>query len=127
VLHMYPIQWQDQYTMNKKGMTLMDMRLCLTLLEMIKCICTYEKAKQESSEKASNKGKKGKKCPGTNSMARVPKKVHFEKHCDLCKKHGGTYTMHNTHDCCGRKKKSDFCTAKKGRKKVNPVNQTSRS
>jgi hypothetical protein len=35
VLHMCPLQWQDQYNMNKKGMMLMDMRLLLTLLEGI--------------------------------------------------------------------------------------------
>ncbi len=35
VLHMCPLQWQDQYNMNEKGMTLMDMRLLLTLLEAI--------------------------------------------------------------------------------------------
>jgi hypothetical protein len=126
VLRMCPLQWQDQYNMNKKGMTPMDMRLLLTLLEAIKCICTYEKGKLESSKKSSHKSKKGKKCPGTDSTIRVPKKVHFEKHCDLCKNHGGAYTTHNTHDCCrfekDRKEKSDFCTAKKGGKKGNPIN-----
>jgi hypothetical protein len=40
VLHMCPIQWQDQYNMNMKGMTLMNMRLLLILLEVIKRICT---------------------------------------------------------------------------------------
>ncbi len=59
-------------------------------------------------------------------MARVPKKVHFEKNCDLCKKHGGMYTMHNTCDCHrfekDGKEKSSFRTAKKGRKKGNPMN-----
>jgi hypothetical protein len=65
--------------MNKKGMMPMDMHLLLTSLEAIKCICTYNKGKLESSEKSSNKGEKGKKHPGTNSMARVPKKVRFEK------------------------------------------------
>ncbi len=74
--------------MNKKGMTLMDMRLLLALLEVIERVCTYEKGKSESSEKSSKKDKKGKKCPGTDSMARVPKKVHFEKNCDLCKRCG---------------------------------------
>jgi hypothetical protein len=127
VLHMCPIQWQDQNNMNKKGMMPMDMRLLLTLLEAIKRVCTFKKGKLESSKKPSNKGKKGKKCPGTNSTARVPKKVHFEKHCDLCKKHRGMYTMHNTCDCCRFKKngkeKSNFCASKKGRKKGNLVNQ----
>jgi hypothetical protein len=127
VLHMCPIQWQDQYNMNKKGMMAMDMCLLLTLLEAIKCVCPYKKGKPESSEKSSNKGKKGKKRPGTNSTARVPKKVHFKKNCNLCKKHGGAYTMHITRDCRrfkkDRKKKPNFCATKKGGKKVNPVNQ----
>jgi hypothetical protein len=83
VLRVCPIQWQDQYNMNKKGMMLMDMHSLLTLLEAIKCISTYKKAKPESSEKASNKSEKGKKCPGTKFMVRVPKKVYFEKHCNL--------------------------------------------
>ena len=63
MLHVYSIQWQDQNNMNKKGLMPMDMRLLLTLLEAIKRVCTYEKGKPESSEKSSNKGKKGKKVP----------------------------------------------------------------
>ncbi len=123
VLRMCPLQWQDQYNMNKKGMMPMDMRLLLTLLEVIERVCTYKKGKLESSEKLSKKDKKGEKRLGTNS---VVKKVRFEKHCNLCKKHGSTYTNHNTCDCCrfekDGKEKSDFCAAKKGRKKGNPVN-----
>ncbi len=126
VLHMCPIQWQDQYKMNKKGMTPMDMRLILNSLEAIKCVCTYKKGKSESSEKSSNKGEKGKKLPGTNATARIPKKVCFEKHCNLCKKHGGAHTTHNTCDCHrfkkGGKEKSDLHATKKGGKKGNLVN-----
>ncbi len=105
----------------------MDMCLLLTSLEAIKCVCTHKKAKSESSKKVSHKGEKGKKHPGTKSTARIPKKVHFKKNCNLCKKHGSTYTTHNTCDCCriekDGKEKSDFCTAKKGGKKANPMNQ----
>jgi hypothetical protein len=122
VLRMCPLQWQDQYNMNEKGMTPMDMRLLLTLLEAIERLCTYEKGKSDSfekSDKSSNKGKKGKKRPGTD--------ICFEKHCDLCKKHGGTHTTHNTCDCHrfekDGKEKSSFHDAKKGRYKSNPVNQ----
>jgi hypothetical protein len=79
VLHMCPLQWQDQYNMNEKGMTPMDMCLLLTSLEVIKCVCTYKKGRLESSKKSSHKSKKVKKCPGSNSTARVPKKVYFEK------------------------------------------------
>jgi hypothetical protein len=130
VLHMCPLQWQDQYNMNEKGMMPIDMRLLLTSLEAIKRICTYEKGKSdtfEKSDKSSNKGKKGKKHPGTDSTTRVPKKVRFEKHCNLCKKHGGAHTRHNTRDCHrfekDRKEESSFRTTKKGGYKSNPVNQ----
>jgi hypothetical protein len=106
VLCMCPLMWQDQYNLNKKGMAPMDMRLLLMSLEAIECVCTYEKGKSDNFEKfdkSSNKGEKGKKCPGTKSTVRVPKKVRFEKfekHCELCKKHGGAHTMHNTSNCC---------------------------
>ncbi len=130
VLRMCPLQWQDQYNMSKKGMTPMDMRLLLTSLEAIERVCTYEKGKSynsEKSDKSSNKGKKGKKCPGTNSTVWVPKKVQFEKHCKICKKHGGAHTMHNTRNCCrfekDGKEKSSFHAAKKGGHKSNPINQ----
>jgi hypothetical protein len=116
--------------MNEKGMKPMDMLLLLTLLEVIELVCTYEWGKSdtfEKSDKSSNKGEKGKKHPGTNSTVRVPNKVRFEKHCNLCKKHGGAHTMHNTSDCCrfekDRKEESSFRAAKKGGYKCNPVNQ----
>jgi hypothetical protein len=83
VLHMCPIQWQDQYNLNEKGIAPMDMRLLLTSLEAIECVCTYEKGESESSKKSSHKSKKGKKHPGTKARICVPKKVCFEKHCDL--------------------------------------------
>jgi hypothetical protein len=74
---MCPIHWQDQYNMNKKGMVLEDMRSLLKSLEVIKGTYTRKKAESESSKKASHKGKKGKKRPGTKSTARVPKKFFF--------------------------------------------------
>jgi hypothetical protein len=130
VLHMCPLPWQDQYNMNEKGMTPMDLCLLLTLLEAIERVCTYENGKLdtfEKSDKSSNKGKKGKKCPGTNSTVQVPKKVRFEKHCNLCKKHGGAHTTHNTSDCRrfekDKKEKSIFHATKKGGYNQNPVNQ----
>ena len=109
----------------------MDLHLLLTSLEAIERACTREKTKSESSTKASHKGEKGKKHPGTKSTARAPKKVCFKKHCNLCKRHGGTYTTHNTKD--GHrfekdgKKKFNFHAAKKGNKKTNLVSTTLRS
>jgi hypothetical protein len=130
VLRMCPLSWHNQYNMNKKGMTPMDMCSLLTSLEAIERICTYKKGKLdnfEKSDKSSNKGEKGKKHPGTDPVVRVPKKVQFEKHCNLCKKDGGTHTTHMTRDCRKYEKdgteKSSFRTAKKGGKKNYPVNQ----
>ena len=69
--------------------------------------------------------RKGKR-PGTDPMACVPKKVRFTKHCNLCKKHGGTHTTHNTGECYKYEQdgteKSSFRAAKKGGKKGNLVN-----
>ncbi len=56
------------------------------------------------------------------------KKARTEKHCYLCKKHGGAYTTHNTQDCRRYKKsgneKSDFRATKKGARKPNPTKQS---
>jgi hypothetical protein len=125
MLWMCPINWQDQYNLHEKGMTPLDMCSFLTSLEAIERICTQEKAKAESSKKASNKGKQGKKQPGTKLMVRVPKKACTAKHCNLCNRHWGAHTTHITKDHCnydrGKKEKSDFCATKKGGKKPNPV------
>jgi hypothetical protein len=114
----------------QEGHAPMDMRSLLMSLEAIEHICIHEKGKPnnlEKSDKSSNKGKKGKKHPGTNPTVRVPKKVRFEKHCNLCKKHGGAHTTHMTRDCLKYEKDGteNFCfhAAKKGRKKNYPVNQ----
>ncbi len=60
-------------------------------------------------------------------MACVPKKVRFAKKCDLCKKHGGAHTTHNTGECRKYEKdgteKSSFRAAKKGGKRNYPSNQ----
>ncbi len=106
----------------------MDVRTLLTSLEAIERVCTHEKGKpDEKSKKSSFNGKKGKKWPGTDPTVRVPKKVQFEKNCDLCKKHGGPHTTHTTHECRKYEKdgteKSSFPAAKKGGKKNYPVNQ----
>ncbi len=127
VLRVCPLAWQDQLNLNKKGMTPYDMRTLLTLLEAIERVCTHEKGKPEEKEKSSFNGKKGKKRPGTDPTVRVPKKARFAKHCNLCKKHGGAHTTHNTGECHRYKKdgtpKTSFCTAKKGRKRSYPANQ----
>ncbi len=90
ILWMCPLMWQDHFNLHKKGITLMDMHLLLMCLKAIESVCTQEKFNTQSNKKATNKGKKEIKRPGTESTARVPKKACTEKHCNLCKKHGGT-------------------------------------
>ncbi len=108
---------------------LMDMRSLLTSLEAIEHVCTHKEGKPDhkKSEKYSFKSEKGTKHPGTSPMVRVPKKVRFEKRCDLCKKHGGAHTTHNTGECHKYEKdgteKSSFRAAKKGGKRSYPANQ----
>jgi hypothetical protein len=128
VLRMYPHQWQDQYNLQEKGMTPMDMRSLQASLEAIERVCTHEKAHAQSGEKASHKNEAGVKRPSNGAVRQVPKKVCFEKSCELCKKYGGTHTSHATKDCCKYKKdrtaKVDFCTANKAGKKPNPAKQS---
>jgi hypothetical protein len=61
VLRMCPLAWQDQDNLNQKGMTPLDMRTLLTLLEAIEHVCTHEKGKpDEKSKKSSFNRRKGK-------------------------------------------------------------------
>ncbi len=127
VLRMCPYKWQDQYNLHEKGGAPTDMRSLLQSLEAIERVCGQEgsaKSNPSRYEKPSGSKKKGTKQPGTES-SRVPKKVRTEKHCNLCKKHGGAYTTHNTHDCRRFEKdgteKANFRVAKKGGKKPNPT------
>ncbi len=56
-----------------------------------------------------------------------PRKSVSQKSCDLCKKHGGAHTTHNTGECRkyekDRTEKSSFRAAKKGGKRSYPSNQ----
>ena len=130
ILRMCPYTWQDQYNLHEKGGAPTDIRSLLQSLKAIERVCGQEgssKSNPSRDEKASHSEKKGAKRPGTESP-RVPKKVRTEKHCDLCKKHGGAYTTHNTRDCRRFEKdgteKADFRAAKKGGKKPNPTKQS---
>jgi hypothetical protein len=107
------------------------MHSLLLSLKAIECVCGQEgsdKSNTSRDEKALHSKKKCTKQPGTDHSPRVLKKVRTKKHCNLCKKHGGAYTTHNTCNCCHFKKdgteKSDFRTTKKGRKKPNPTKQS---
>ena len=115
VLRMCPHQWQDQYNLQEKGMTPMDMHSLQASLEAIERICTHEKAHAPSGEKASHKNEAGAKRPSNGATKQVPKKVGFERSCKLCKKHEDVYTTHATKACSrydkDRAVKANFCAA----------------
>jgi hypothetical protein len=125
---MCPHQWQDQYNLQEKGMTPMDMHTLQASFKAIECLCTHEKAHVPSGEKASHKNEAGAKRPSTGAMRRVSKKVRFKKSCKLCKKQGGAHCTHATKGCCKYKKdgtlKANFRAAKKAGKKPNPAKQS---
>jgi hypothetical protein len=108
-------------------MTPVDMRLLLRSLEAIEHVCTQEKANAQSGKKASTKSETGINQPNNGSTNRVPKKVHFKKNCELCKKYGGAHTTHPTKDCRKYKKdgllKANFHATEKAGKKPNPTKQ----
>jgi hypothetical protein len=104
-LRMCPHQWQDQYKLQEKGMTPMDMRSLQAFLKAIGRMCTSKKAHAQSGKKASqNKNKTGTKQPSTGAMKQVPKKVCFERSCELCKKHQGVHILHTPMIAAGTRK-----------------------
>jgi hypothetical protein len=120
-------QWQDQYNLQEKGMTPMDMRSLQASLKAIEHVCTHEKTHVLSGKKASHRNKAGFKWPSNGATKQAHKKVHFKKSCKLYKKHGGAHIMHATKDCCKYEKdktaRANFWAAKKAGKKPNPAKQ----
>jgi hypothetical protein len=74
VLQMCPHQWQDQYNLQEKGMTPMDMHSFQDSLGAIERVCTPKKAHAPSSKKASHKNKIGAKRPSTGATKQAPGK-----------------------------------------------------
>ncbi len=80
---MCPHQWQDQYNLQEKGITPMDMHSLQASLKAIERMCTSKKAHVQSGKKASQKNKAGAKQPSTGATKQAHKKVHFEKSYEL--------------------------------------------
>jgi hypothetical protein len=69
VLRMCPLMWQDQYNLNKKSMMPMDMRLLLTSLEAVECVCTYKKGKSDNLRNPTSLPTKARK--GRNALVPI--------------------------------------------------------
>jgi hypothetical protein len=105
ILKMCPMEWQNQYSLSQ-GIIPQDMQSLMDTLEII------EKGENDKNPKANVSGeskksgeikggisKKDSKRSVSFREERAPTKAPTEKLCDLCKKHGGAHTTHNTGDC----------------------------
>jgi hypothetical protein len=72
VLWMCLHQWQDQYNLQEKGMTPMDMHSLQASLEAIERVYTLEKAHLQSGEKGSHKNVAGAKRPSNQKWFYAP-------------------------------------------------------
>jgi hypothetical protein len=91
ILRMCPHMWQDQFTLNKKGKTPVDMYLLLMSHKAIERLCTLERSNSQHHEKASHKGDKGNKRPGIEVTVQVPQKV-ITKNIAACARSMGAHT-----------------------------------
>ena len=117
LLRMCPESWVDQYNLTQEYVP-QSTRALLTVLENIeKCdkgASAPSKATSNGHSTGASNGnsdKSGKRKGMNSSSDRIPKKARNEKHCVLCKQHGGAHTTHNTNEC---KRYNKDGTLKKG-------------
>eukprot|EP00804_Cyclotella_cryptica_P024682 CCRYP_001682-RA/>CCRYP_001682-RA protein AED:0.40 eAED:0.83 QI:0/0/0/1/1/1/2/0/439 len=98
LLRMCPAKWQTQYDLTENT-TPVSTRALLLVLENIKNNAELD-AKPSSMTKAKGADQKRKMESIDSRIPKKPKKVGWtDKHCVLCKKHGGPHKSHNTRDC----------------------------
>jgi hypothetical protein len=109
ILRMCPLKWQDQYHLLEKCYP-EGVKPLLLILERIEVAhpvndanAAAKPAKSQGSEQPSKKFTQGGRIPRKPKHARS-ENTRVEKNCDLCKKHGGAHTTHNTAECRRYKK-----------------------
>eukprot|EP00804_Cyclotella_cryptica_P017042 CCRYP_003297-RA/>CCRYP_003297-RA protein AED:0.33 eAED:0.33 QI:0/-1/0/1/-1/1/1/0/162 len=104
ILRMCPLKWQDQYHLLEKCYP-EGVKPLLLILERIEVAHPVDE-RQSSSKPAKAQGAEQ---PSKKfARRRIPKKpkqarteyTRVDKNCELCKKHGGMHTTHNTAECC---------------------------
>jgi hypothetical protein len=106
LLRMCSVHWQNQYDLNQNTIP-QDTRQLLTVLENIEKLSTSSTLPKTPSsgntggnaKSNGNSEKHGKRKNGNSSADKIPKKACVEKHCNLCQKHGGMSSTHNTSKC----------------------------
>ena len=73
-------------------------RALLLVLENIESYVELD-VKPPSKDKAKGADSRRKAESNNSHNPQKAKKGWIEKHCSLCKKHGGVHTMHNTKEC----------------------------
>ena len=133
LLRMCPVHWQNQYDLNQNTVP-QDTRRLLAVLENIEKLSTSSTVPKSPSngntgghaKSNGNPEKGGKRKNGNSSADKIPKKARVEKHCNLCQKHGGAASTHNTSECTKYEKdgtlKSEW--GKKGPFKTTPKTKT---
>ena len=98
LLRMCPARWQAQYDLSKNTTPVSTRALLLMLVNI--------ENNADLDPKLSNpnkpKGAEGKRKMESidSQIPKKPKKVGWtDKHCILCKNHGGLFKSHNMHDC----------------------------
>ena len=98
LLRMCPARWQAQYDLSENT-TPVSTRALLFVLENIENNADLDPKPSNPSKPKGAEGKR--KMESIDSrIPKTPKKVGWaDKHCVLCKKHGGPFKSHNTRDC----------------------------
>eukprot|EP00804_Cyclotella_cryptica_P001371 CCRYP_014131-RA/>CCRYP_014131-RA protein AED:0.40 eAED:0.42 QI:0/-1/0/1/-1/1/1/0/379 len=98
LLRMCPAKWQTQYDLTENT-TPVSTRALLLVLENIENNAELDN-KPANTTKAKGADTERKMESMDSRIPKKPKKVGWtEKHCVLCKKHGGPHKSHNTRDC----------------------------
>ena len=102
---MCPVKWQRQYNLMENSTPVSTMAL-LMVLENIESNAELDD-KPPSKDKAKGADSKRKAVSNNSRNPKKAKKGWKEKHCSLCKKHGGMHFMKNTKECrCYNKDRS---------------------
>jgi hypothetical protein len=97
LLRMCPVKWQRQYDLMENS-TPVSTRALLMVLENIESNVELDD-RPSSKDKAKGTDSKRKTESKDSRPPKKAKKGWTEKHCSLCKKHGGVHTTHNTKEC----------------------------
>eukprot|EP00804_Cyclotella_cryptica_P028657 CCRYP_008179-RA/>CCRYP_008179-RA protein AED:0.33 eAED:0.34 QI:0/-1/0/1/-1/1/1/0/171 len=104
ILRMCPLKWQDQYHLLEKCYP-EGVKPLLLILERIEVAHPVDErqssskpAKAQGAEQPSKKFALGARIPKKPKQART-EYTRVDKNCELCKKHGGGHTTHNTAEC----------------------------